>query len=153
MWVPPEDKDPILLHAPTRKSISLFGAASAETGELVTMMTNIFNAETFLNFLKKVVKTRKKGKTILMILDNARYHHAIMIQPWLRQNKNKIKLMFLPPYSPNLNNVERVWKVTRRTCTHNKYFANLEDLAITVKKQMKKWGKPNETIYKLCCII
>ena len=152
MWVPPEVKDPILLHAPTRKSISLFGSVTATTGQLVTQMSKIFNAETFLRFLKKNLMTHKRGKKIVLVLDNARYHHAIMLKRWLKKNKTKISLLFLPPYSPDLNNIERVWKITRRTCTHDKYFATLEKLAGVVGKQMKRWNKPNETLYKLCCI-
>jgi transposase len=153
MWIPLEEKDPIVKHAPTRKSIALFGAVSAGTGEIVTMDTSIFNAETFLLFLNKVVKSKKRGKKIILILDNARYHHATLIQPWLNKNKNKIQLFFLPPYSPDLNNIERVWKMTRRVCTHNKYFATIDELLSVVKRQMKIWSKPNETLRKLCCII
>jgi transposase len=152
MWIPPEEKDPVLLHAPTRKSIALFGAVRANTGQMVSMMTTIFNAETFLKFLKMVLKNRKRGKKLVLILDNARYHHATMIQPWLNRNKKWIKLIFLPPYSPDLNNIERVWKMTRQICTHNRYFSTLDELACVIKKQMKEWSAPNETLRKLCCI-
>jgi hypothetical protein len=54
MWVPPEEKDPVLLHAPTRKSMALFGAVNLMTGKLVHTVSTIFNAETFLDFLKKL---------------------------------------------------------------------------------------------------
>jgi transposase len=153
MWVPPEEKDPIVQHAPTRKSMALFGAVSSNTGELVSMDATIFNAETFLLFLNKVAGSKKRGKKIILILDNARYHHATMIQPWLKKNSRKIQLFFLPPYSPDLNNIERVWKMTRRVCTHNRYFARMDELLEVVKKQMKIWSRPNETLRKLCCII
>lgn len=152
MWIPPEEKDPVLQHAPTRKSIALFGAVQANSGQMVSMMTSIFNAETFLEFLKMVLKTRNRAQKQVLILDNARYHHATMIQPWLNKNKKWVKLLFLPPYSPDLNNIERVWKMTRRLCTHNRYFSTLDELAFIVKKQMRGWNVPNETLRKLCCI-
>ena len=47
MWVPPEIKDPILQHAPTRKSVACFGAISVGSGQFVRMMCTIFNAATF----------------------------------------------------------------------------------------------------------
>jgi transposase len=153
MWVPPEEKDPIVQHAPTRKSIALFGAVSANTGEMVSMNATIFNAETLLIFLNKVLIAKKRGKKIILVLDNARYHHATMIQPWLNKNDKKIQLLFLPPYSPDLNNIERVWKMTRRICTHNKYFVTIDELLYVVKQQMKIWSKPNQTLKNLCCII
>lgn len=153
MWVPPEEKDPIVQHAPTRKSMALFGAVSVNTGEIVSMDATIFNAGTFLLFLNKVVISKKRGRKIILILDNARYHHATMIQPWLKKNIHKIQLLFLPPYSPDLNNIERVWKMTRRVCTHNRYFVGMDDLVNVVRRQMRIWSKPNESLRKLCCII
>lgn len=153
MWIPPEEKDPVVRHAPTRKSMALFGAVCASTGKLVSMDAAIFNAETFLIFLKKVVRAKKRNKKIILVLDNARYHHATLIQPWLKTNSKNIQLMFLPPYSPDLNSIERVWKMTRRACTHNRYFATLEQLLDAVKQQMEIWSKPNEILRKLCCII
>ena len=152
MWIPPEEKDPTLQHAPTKKSISLFGAVESGTGKMVSMITPVFNAETFLRFLEMIVKNKKWGKQIVLVLDNARYHHAIMLQPWLTRNKRKITLVFLPPYSPDLNNIERVWKMTRRLCTHNRYFSTLEELSCIIKQQMRKWAAPNGALKKLCCI-
>jgi hypothetical protein len=58
MWVPPEIKDPILQHAPTRKSVACFGAVSLSTGQFVRMMCTIFNAATFLGFLKRLLASR-----------------------------------------------------------------------------------------------
>ena len=52
----------------------------------------------------------------------------------------KIQLDFLPPYSPQLNPIERVWKLTRKLCTHNRYYALLDDLVLTVEQQFKKWA-------------
>ena len=47
MWVPPEFKDPVLEHAPTRKSIACFGAVSLRTGKFVHAMKEVFDAQTF----------------------------------------------------------------------------------------------------------
>lgn len=49
------------------------------------------------------------GEKIVMILDNARIHHAKLIQPFLDAHKNTLQLLFLPPYSPNLNLSEGLW--------------------------------------------
>ena len=52
MWIPPEETDPIVLHAPTRKNISVFGAVRIKDGRLETMKSEGFNTETFKEFLK-----------------------------------------------------------------------------------------------------
>jgi transposase len=153
MWIPPEEIDPILLHAPTRKSIGIFGAVRSEDGYLVTSREIKFDAITFLSFLQKMVRHHRQGRTIVVVLDNARWHHAKYLRPWLRKYLHILKLVFLPPYSPGLNTVERVWKLTRTLCTHNRYFASIEELIDAVSNQFEAWRKPNNTLRRLCAII
>jgi len=152
MWVPPEDKDPTLLHAPTRKSVALFGAVNLFDGQLVTQFSSKFNAITFQDFLKRLLRRRPRNRRIIVILDNARYHHAILLKPFLSEKRNVLSLCFLPPYSPELNPVERVWKLARRLCTHNQYFPQLSDLISAVTRQLELWNRPNNTLLRLCGI-
>lgn len=153
MWVPPEDADPIVLHAPTRKSIAVFGAVRIDDGRLVASRDKKFDALTFLTFLEKLLRHRRKARKMVVVLDNARYHHARLIQPWLKIKRNVLQLLFLPPYSPELNPVERVWKLTRRVCTHNRYFPTLDEVVEAVFNQFDTWSKPNDTLRRLCAII
>lgn len=60
-------------------------------------------------FLENVLVKHPKGKTIL-ILENAHIHHAKLLKIFLEENKDRLELMFLPPYSPNLNLIEGLWK-------------------------------------------
>jgi transposase len=153
MWVPPEDIDPIQLLAPTRKSIALFGAVNIRRGRLLTQFEKKFNAMTFQSFLENLLKHGgSRGRLIVIILDNARYHHATLLKPFLQKYRKRLKLEFLPPYSPELNPIERVWKLTRRLCTHNEYFPNLTALQEAVSGRLSMWEKPNEVLRKLCCI-
>ncbi|MBC8752679.1 hypothetical protein OKW42_006213 [Paraburkholderia sp. WC7.3d] len=79
MGVAPEVRDPVLMHAPTRKSVACFGAVSLSTGRFVWQVCPVFNAETFLSFLRRLLCRRRSGKQIVAVLDNARYHHAICL--------------------------------------------------------------------------
>jgi len=90
---------------------------------------------------------------MIVVLDNARYHHAKAIQPWLNKHRHVLRLDFLPPYSPELNCIERVWKLTRRLRTHNRYFPTLDCLVEAVFKQFAIWCQPNKTLKRLCAII
>ena len=153
MWVPPEEKDPILLHAPTRKSISVFGAVKIDTGRLLTRSYEVFNTMTFFDFLEYILERTRSSRVIHLILDNSRYHHAKLLKPWLNEHRGDIVLDFLPPYSPELNPIERVWKLTRRLCVHNRYFPELKDLTSAVDNQFKMWNKPNATLKRLCAVI
>jgi len=144
MWVPPEDKDPVVLHAPTRKSLALFGAVNFCTGQLVTMFCPVFDADTFGAFLHVLARHRRRRFSTVLVLDNAAYHHAADTS-W-----SSFQLDFLPPYSPKLNPIERVWKLLRRLATHNQYFETLEDLVVAVQGQIPQFQHPNPTLRNLC---
>jgi transposase len=152
MWIPPEDIDPVVLHAPTRKSIGVFGAVRIMDGCLVTRQESVFDAVTFQSFLCQLVRHRRKGHILVLMVDNARWHHANYLQPWLYEHRHVLHLDFLPPYSPELNPIERVWKLTRYICTHNRYFPTLEDLLTVVRRQFNLWARPNDILRKLCAI-
>lgn len=153
MWVPPEIRDPVVLHAPTRKSVACFGAVSLETGRFVRQFCGVFNAETFAAFLRQLLRHRRPGKRMVVVLDNATYHHAVALKPLLRRYRRELGLLFLPPYSPKLSPIERVWKLARRLAMHNRYFAALSDVLQAVDACFRRWHNPNEVLRRLCCII
>ena len=99
-WVPPEIKDPVLFHAPTRKSVGSFGAVSLVSSKFVRAMCERFDALTFEAFLKRLLRHRSRGKRIVVVFDNARYHHAVLLATLLKKYRNVLTLLFLPPYSP-----------------------------------------------------
>lgn len=145
MWVPPEQKDPVLLHAPTRKSVALFGAVNLRSGTLVTMLTSPFNRESFGAFLDELARHRDRRRRNVVILDNAGYH-ARQYCP------GDLTLDYLPPYSPELNPIERVWKLLRKLRIHNQYSETLDRLLGEVSEQLVAWARPNDVLRRLCCI-
>ena len=155
MWVAPEVKEPILLHHPTRKSVGYFGAVNLFNGKLIFQREeDKFNAQTFWVFMKKLkTYAQSRGKHIVLLIDNAKYHHAKLHRQWRQENERYIHLLYLPPYSPDLNPIERLWKLTRRLCVHNRYFPNLDEVLETIEAQFNQWKKPNATVKKLCAII
>jgi len=121
----------------------------ADNGQLITMEANPFCAVGFRKFLKTILKQAKTKKKILLVLDNARYHHAKMNKKFIGEIKQKLELLFLPPYSPELNPIEFLWKKTRRAVTHNRYFESLEEQKINLKYFFSKFIKPNDELQNL----
>jgi transposase len=152
MWIPPEDVDPTLLHACTHRQVGVFGAVRLCNGQFVAQRQPTLNAETFLAFLHKLSRHRRPSKTLRIVLDNSAYHHAQLLRPWLSRHRNALQLEFLPPYSPDLNPIERVWKLTRRLCVHNRYFPTLDSLVDAVSDQFAAWAKSNAILRRLCAI-
>ena len=89
---------------------------------------------------------------MIVVLDNARYHHAKLLAAFLQRHARRLRLLFLPPYSPQLAPIERVWKLTRRLATHNRYFATLPNVLAAVSAYFDRWRKPNTVLHRLCCI-
>lgn len=149
MWIPQEDKDPIVLQEPTRKGISVFGVSNIRNGKFVGMFSKKFNATAFQKFLNVLVK-RGKGKKMQVILDNARYQHAKILEDWLNENKELLFLDFFPPYSPKLNPIVRVWKLLKKLRLHNQYFSNLNGMVKVIAKQFLIWINENFILETLC---
>lgn len=109
------------------------------------------NAITFKMFLKKVMH-QFKGNKVIMVLDNVRYHHAKVLKPFLEKNKDRIELLFLPPYSPDLNPMERVWWYMRKKITHNRYTETLSERVKYFWQLFSTFKNPNSFIVQLCNI-
>ena len=155
MWIPPEIKDPVLLHAPTRKSVGYFGAVRLRDGRFVFRReSESFNGETYWQFLRQLFRaSRVAGRRVVIISDNASYHHGRIHKPWRKKHEGRFDLHFLPPYSPELNPIERVWKLTRRLCLHNRYFEHLDIVITAVENEFANWRTRNEVLRRLCAII
>jgi transposase len=154
MWIPPETKDPVLLHHPSRRSVGYFGAVRLRDGKFFFRREQErFNAETFFEFLRQLRRSSiRSGRRVVLISDNARYHHARLHKPWREKHAKGFALHYLPAYSPQLNPIERVWKLTRRLCLHNRYFPTLEEVMNAVEDEFSTWTRGSESLRRLCAI-
>lgn len=154
MWIPPEVKDPIVKHASNRFKIGYFGAVRLCDGALFTQRCETsFNAENCWQFLRNLRRAaRRTGQRVVVIADNAAFHHARLHKAWRAKHESDFQLLYLPPYSPDLNPIERVWKLTRRLCTHNRYFAHLDDVKNVVETQFQQWRRGSTALRSLCAI-
>ena len=143
-WYPPEERDPIVLQEPNRKGISVFGAVNIGDGRLLTRFTDKYNAIIFLEFLCIV---HKRFLNSVIVLDNTLYHHACIVMDCAFQMD--IDLLFMSPYSPELNPIERVWKLAKVHATHNRYFQQLNDLRSALKGEFGKYSRSNGDLRSL----
>jgi transposase len=127
---------------PGRESVKALGAVSVDANpKFHFQFSEVFNQDTYLQFLKRVAS--RYDVKIHMIVDNAKYHHGAIVAEWLESYKAKIELHFLPPYSPDLNAQECVWRLTRRKGIHNRYFDSKKSLHHVVFRQFNRFqGNP-----------
>ena len=105
-------------------------------GRLITSLTHRYDA---LTFLKLLSFDHRSFPDSIFVLDYALYHYADVINNYAILTG--ITLFFLPPYSPDLNLIEQVWKFARKKATHNVYFASLENLKKALLRQFNMYGK------------
>lgn len=154
MWFPPEEKEPVVLQQPGRESVGYFGAVRLRDGKFVfASEENVFNALSCWSFLKNLRSVAcHSGRKIAVIVDNARYHHAKMHLDWRNNASKKFVMAYLPPYSPELNPIERVWRFTRRLRLHNQYFPTLDILKNEVENLFQQWHRGSDDLKRLCNI-
>jgi len=132
------------------RGVKLVGYLNYETGEVYCEEHDTYDAEVFRGFLKNTLSRNEGGKTII-ILDNARIHHAKLLQPFLKENEDKLQLIFLPPYSPDLNLIEGLWKWLKEKVVYNVFYKTLPEIRNNVKAFLDViCADPESVIQRLC---
>jgi len=110
------------------------GAVSLETGKFAYSLCETFDAKTFEMFLKLLLRRRTRGKRMVIVLDNARYHQRQATRTVVAKASQGADPSISAAYSPQLAPIERAWKPTRRLATHNRYFETLGEVLTVVLK-------------------
>jgi hypothetical protein len=133
------------------RGVKLLATVDYGTGKIVWQEDEQYTAETFLSFLKKVATEYPTGK-IVMVLDNARIHHAKLLTPFLNEVKDRLELVFLPPYSPKLNAVEGLWKWLKSDVINNVFYHTVVEIRTNVQQFMEEVMKEPLTIVDRLCV-
>ncbi|TFH42111.1 MAG: IS630 family transposase [ANME-2 cluster archaeon] len=120
MWQPRGKNGTITIKSNTgRKRINILGALDIEDFSVITTLTEeTCDSERIVEFLQKI-KEKYPDTKIVVVLDNARYNYAKVTRAFAEESN--ILLLFLPPYAPNLNLIERLWKFTKKHLVNNTY--------------------------------
>lgn len=124
-WFPKGEETPLKTNS-GRQRLSFHGALEPDSLEVFVREDDSVNAQSTIALLKELEFANPLAKTILVYTDNARYYHAKEVKKFVNSSP-KIELRFLPPYSPNLNPIERLWKLFKETVIYNKYYEQLLD--------------------------
>jgi transposase len=102
----------------------IIGAIELDGLKVVSSEKNRVNGEGVIEFLKQLELSEPEKEKIYLICDNAGYHKSKKVKEYLVNSK--IELIFLPPYSPNLNPIERLWKYMHRIVSNNKWYSEFK---------------------------
>ena len=108
-----------------RTRLNIVGAIQlGHIAQAITSQYETINAESIIDFMGKI-RSQYDSKTVHLILDRSGYHRASLVAK--KATALNIKLHFLPPYSPNLNPIERLWKVMNEKARNNRFFKGAKD--------------------------
>lgn len=108
-----------------RERLNLSGVIDVVSHNIVIQEDQTLNAESTIHFFKKIEETYPSKRKIHVFCDNAPYYRNKAVKQYLETSK--VCLHFLPPYSPNLNPIERLWKWMKERVIYNTYYEHFED--------------------------
>lgn len=130
-----------------RERLNLSGVLNFESKKAIILSEKTINKGVTIKLFKKLLKSQPKGK-IYIVLDNATYYHANVVKFWIKDHP-KVKLLFLPSYSPNLNTIERLWKFFHAKVTWNHYFETFNEFKREALKFFRHLDKYKPELDKL----
>jgi transposase len=134
-----------------RQRLNIHGALDLETGRTAMIDVESVDAASTIRLLQAVEAMYPLMAMIHVFLDNARYHHAILVQEWLAQPGRRITLHFIPAYCPHLNPIERLWGLMHKHMTHNKFWPDYREFAQAMlgflrEKVPKSWDEFRDSV-------
>jgi transposase len=132
-----------------RERRTVMGSYNYGTGQITVSFHEKGNYQSLKKHLKKILYTYRNNSKIIMVLDNVRYHHAKLLKKWLLKNK-KLEIVYLPPYSPELNPIEKAWWYMRKKITHNRFVKSLSERKQIFWQMFSHFQKPNQELLRIC---
>jgi len=125
--------DKIINTTGSRTRLNIIGAIRlGHIADAVTTQYQTINGESVIEFLERVKAQYMASSRIHLILDGAGYHRSQIVKD--KAKELGIELHYLPPYSPNLNPIERLWKVLNEHARNNQYFATAKEFRQQIDK-------------------
>jgi len=108
-----------------RLRINLSGVIDVIEHKVLVQEDKMLHAEATISFFQKIEEAYPEKTRVHVFCDNARYYRNKTVIEYLKTSK--VRLNFLPPYSPNLNPIERLWKWMKERVIYNTYYSEFED--------------------------
>lgn len=108
-----------------RRRLNINGAFNAETLKAVVRFDDTINADSTVALFQRLEREHADAQKIYIICDNARYYRSKVTQEYLKNSR--IVLLYLPPYAPNLNLIERYWKFFKKKVLYDSYYETFKE--------------------------
>jgi len=105
-----------------RQRLNVLGAVNPLNQKMLTVVNEDYiNAESVCELLRKIRKAHSDRRVaVKLVMDNARYQRCKRVMA--EATALGIEIVWLPPYSPHFNLIERLWKFVKKTCLYSRYY-------------------------------
>lgn len=136
-WAP-KNAECIVESTGSKKGLHVIGAINYQTANTHAMiLEDMVDEDAFICFLKMILSETRKP--IHLIVDNAGYHKSKKVKEFKAKHSKRLTIHYLPPYSPDFNPIEGLWKKIKSETTHNVYFPSVEELKGALIKILKSF--------------
>jgi putative transposase len=132
--------------APQRSYLHLVGAYNWGNDRVHTLTVERKNSTSFIAFLEYVLVQVYPTGVVILVMDNASYHHSAAVRATLSLFQHRVRVVYLPAYCPELNLIERFWLFLKATATANKLFASRAFLEENVSQIIASQNDPTSSM-------
>ena len=118
--------------------MNITGALNLETAHVFHQSYDKISGESFVDFLKKLQLAYPNSPRIHFIVDQGSCHTSKEVKAFLEDKHVRIKLHYLPSYSPNLNPIERLWKIMHEHVSNNRHYPKAQEFIDAVNLFLNK---------------
>ena len=141
-------QQPVVKTTGKRKAYKVFGLIELFSGRLFYRgIEGRFNGQSYIAFLTTVLE--QTTEPLFLVQDGAPYHRAAPVSAFFEQHRDRLHVIRLPSYSPDYNPIEFLWRATKRSATHNRYFPEFADLVASVEDALAAFARQPDRVKSL----
>lgn len=134
--------------AGTNRRLCIYGALNYRTGQSHYLVHPKKNSQQFCEFLRQLLEANSERRLVLVI-DNASYHRTKAIRQLLDDHGDHVFVIWLPPYSPELNLIEGLWGYLKRSALNNYFYGEIESMEAAIHEAFTELQQHPETALSL----
>jgi hypothetical protein len=106
----------------------VFGALDYASGRIISCRREQKGEDAFIAFLEYLAQELPGDEPAILVLDNAGYHKSAALRAWWQQHAGRFQPFWLPPYTPQLNLIERLWRYVKQKLAGHRWWNDLDRL-------------------------
>ncbi len=141
-------QQPVVRTTGRRKAYKVFGLIEYFSGRLFYQgIAGKLDGASYIAFLSRVLE--QTTAPLFLVQDGAPYHRSASVKAFFAQHRDRLHVTQLPSYSPDYNPIEYLWRATKRTATHNRYFPTFPELIAAVEEALAALSRQPERVKAL----